>query len=57
MCVALPTPTDEKLRAPGLAFAAATRSPTVLKPFAGATTSTFGEMPNGTTAAKSRPGW
>ena len=49
-------PTEEKLNVPGLALAVATRSPTVLKPFDGATTRTLGDMPNGTTAAKSRAG-
>ncbi len=56
MCVAVPMPTDEKLNVPGFALAVATKSPTVLKPFAGETTRTTGEMPNGTTAAKSRAG-
>ena len=37
--------TEEKFSAPGLAFAAATRSATPLYPFAGDTTSTLGEAP------------
>src|SRR6516225_112122 len=52
----LPTPAEAKLSEPGLALAAATRSPTVLKPRDGETTSTFGELPNGMTAEKSRLG-
>ena len=55
-CVADPIPTDEKLKLPGLAFAAATKSPTVLKPREGVTTSTAGETPIGITPAKSRTG-
>src|SRR6516165_9891645 len=52
----LPTPAEAKLNEPGLALAAATRSPTVLKPRDGETTSTFGDTPIGITADKSRAG-
>jgi hypothetical protein len=55
-CVAVPTPTDENVSAPGRALAAATRSLAVLKLLPGETTSTFGEIPKGMTAAKSRAG-
>jgi hypothetical protein len=55
--VALPTPTDEKFKAPGRAWATATSSATELTPFAGDTTRTLAEMPTGTTAMKSRAGW
>jgi len=51
--VALPTPAEAKLKEPGLALAAATRSDAVWKPFDGETTSTFGLLPSETTAAKS----
>src|SRR5262245_60789361 len=51
--VAVPTPAEAKLKAPGLDLAAATRSCAVLKPFDGDTTSTFGLLPSETTAAKS----
>ena len=50
----VPTPTDEKFRAPGLALAAATRSPIVFHPLAGGTTMTFGDYASGMTAEKSR---
>jgi len=42
MCEAEPMPAEAKVNAPGLAFAAATRSATVLKPVDGAATSTLG---------------
>jgi hypothetical protein len=51
--VAVPTPAEAKLKEPGFALAAATRSRAVLKPFEGETTSTFGLVPSETTAAKS----
>jgi hypothetical protein len=50
----VPTPTDEKVNAPGLALAAATRSRAVLKPFSGDTTSTPAKVPSGITAAITR---
>jgi len=40
----------------GFAFAAATKASTVLKPFAGGVTSTFGKLPSGIIAEKSRTG-
>src|SRR5262249_27456469 len=49
--VALPTPAEAKLRLPS--FALATSSCTVLMPFDGATSSTFGTLPKTATPAKS----
>jgi hypothetical protein len=51
--VAVPTPADPKLIPPAFALASATKSATVLNPRARETTSTFGTIPRGTTAAKS----
>jgi hypothetical protein len=41
-CVPLPTPAEEKLSLPGLAFAALTKSPRLFQPDSGAAISTFG---------------
>ena len=54
--VAVPTPAEPKFIAPGFAFAAATKSPTVLNPLARETTSTLGTIPSGATAEKSVAG-
>ena len=42
MCDVEPIPADAKVKVPGLALAAATRSATVLKPLCFEATSTFG---------------
>jgi len=52
-CDTEPMPAEAKFIAPGLALAAAIRSAAVLKPLAGAVTSTVGVLPSGMTAAKS----
>ena len=49
----LPTPAEEKFSVPGLAFAAATKSPSVFQPVSGATISTFGPPASGAMLAKS----
>ena len=54
--VAVPTPADPKFMAPGFAFAAATKSATVLKPLSRETTSTLGTTPSMATAEKSVAG-
>jgi hypothetical protein len=56
MCEAAPSPAEAKVRSPGFAFAAATRSATDFQPLDGAATSTLGEIPSMTTGAKSFTG-
>ena len=56
MCEEEPTPAEAKVSLPGFAFAAATRSATVLNPVWVEATRTFGDTPNMTTGAKSLAG-
>jgi hypothetical protein len=55
-CEAAPSPAEAKFNTPGLALAAATRSPTDFQPFDGAATSTLGCTPNMATGMKSLTG-
>src|SRR5262249_62398678 len=54
ICEAEPTPADAKVKVPGLAFAAATRSASVLKVREGDATTTVGWSPIKLTGAKAR---
>jgi hypothetical protein len=51
-----PIPADAKVKVPGFALAAATRSAAVLKPLLAEATSKFGDVPIKTTGTKSRTG-
>ncbi len=56
MCDEEPIPAEAKVSVPGFAFAAATRSATVLKPLAFDATRMFGDVPRSATCTKSRTG-
>jgi hypothetical protein len=56
ICEDDPIPADAKVRAPGLAFAAATRSATVLNPLSREAINRFGDVPISTTGMKSLRG-
>ena len=56
MCEEEPTPAEAKVSVPGFAFAAATRSATVLNPLCCDATSTFGCTPIIATETKSFAG-